>query len=411
MTDKSSLIDQLKINREINPDQTGSGHRLGLAGALLGGVLLILGAGGAWALVSAHSGIPVHAAIAAAVPDARAWPGGSLLDASGYVVARRQSTASSNVIAKVNSVLVEEGDHVKQGQVIAELDDTNFRASLAQAVAGVKQARAQLAAAKVASADAEPVYQRNVVQLKQKLISQSAFDAAKATYDATLGQTDVAQQNLTVAQAALAVAQSNEDYTTIRAPFAGVVTTKNAQPGDIVSYSFSGGGGIAQIVDMNSLEVQVDVSESFINRVHAGQPATIQLNAYPNWDIPAEVIAIIPTADQNKATVKVRVAFKTHDNRILPQMGARVSFQADAQATGSSTSPPSVAVPPDAVQAVGETGTVFVINGEVVSKRTVKLGGKTADGEIILSGLKPGVRLAVADLNKLTDGARVRVLQ
>ncbi|HEY6452724.1 MAG TPA: efflux RND transporter periplasmic adaptor subunit, partial [Steroidobacteraceae bacterium] len=193
----------------------------------------------------------------------------------------------------------------------------------------------------------------------------------------------------------------------------GVVTVKNAQPGEIVSPQFSGGGGIAKIVDMDSLEVDVDVSENFINRVHPQQAATITLNAYPDWRIPAEVIAVIPTADRSKATVKVRVAFKQKDARIVPEMGARVSFLEDAAQAGSGAAPaaPVVIVPASAVQANGESGTVFVISGDVVQRRAVRLGARDGDNQTVLSGLQPGALVAIGDFDKLTDGARIRLVQ
>ena len=253
----------------------------------------------------------------------------SLLDASGYVVALRQATVSGKSIYRVDAVLIEEGQHVQRGQIIARLDDSNVRAALEQSQAQVKQMQASLAAAQLAAADAQPIFERDRRQLAQGLISQDAFDQAKASNDAAHIAVMVAEQNLAVAKATVTVNQRFEDDTVIRAPFDGVVTVKTAQPGEIVSPQFQGGGGIAQIVDMNSLEVDVDVSENYINRVHAGQPATVRLDAYPNWNIPAQVIAIIPTADRSKATVKVRVGLLQKDARIVPEMGARVSFLGD----------------------------------------------------------------------------------
>jgi RND family efflux transporter MFP subunit len=217
-----------------------------------------------------------------------------------------------------------------------------------------------------------------------------------------------------VAKANVTVNQRFEDDTVIRSPFDGVVTVKNAQPGQIVSPQFSGGGGIAQIVDMDSLEVDVDVSENFISRVHAKQSATIMLNAYPDWRIPAEVIAIVPTADRSKATVEVRVGFKQKDPRILPEMGARVSFLAQdptpsAAASGATIS--AVLIPSDAVQVNGDSGTVFVVNGSVVQSRVVRLGAQTSTGQTVLSGLDAGATVAIGDFGKLHDGARVKITQ
>ena len=311
MDPKSALLEQLRIDRPPAAPARPSG---GTSGGAPGG-----GSGRSprWLI-----GLGIAIVVLAAAPGA-----GSLLDASGYVVAMRQATVSAKGIYKVNEVLVQEGDQVRQGQIIARLDDSNIRAQLLQSQAQVKQSEAALAAAQLAAADAQPSFMRDRAQLADELISQDAFDAAKASYDAAQSAVAVARQNLAVARASVLINQRYEDDTVIRAPFAGMVTVRNAQPGEIVSPQFSGGGGIAQIVDMNSLEVDVDVSENFISRVHPHQLATITLDAYPDWHIPAEVIAIIPTADRAKATVQVRVGFKQKDARILPQMGARVSFQ------------------------------------------------------------------------------------
>ena len=368
---------------------------------------------GVWIFAFGSAGLPVHAAIAKPVSASGATMAGSgsLLDASGYVVARRQASVSAKAIYKVVSVLVEEGQHVEEGQILAKLDDTNTNATVNQAKAIVKQAEANLASAQVAATDARPIFERSQRQLTAGLISSETFDTAKASYDAMQAAAVVSQQSLATAERALEVAQRYEDDTTIRAPFAGVVTSVSAQPGQLVSTQFASGGGIATVVDMESLEVQVDVSESFINRVRAGQPAVITLNAYPDWRIPAQVIAIIPTADQAKATVKVRVAFKEKDTRVLPQMGASVSFLTDGDQAGATaaTVARSVIVPPEAIQGSGESGTVFVINGNAVQRRVVKLGGRGAEGQTILSGLQSGDRVAVGDLDKLSDGAKVYI--
>jgi RND family efflux transporter MFP subunit len=246
--------------------------------------------------------------------------------------------------------------------------------------------------------------------MAESLISPETFDASKTSYDAAQSAALVAEQNLAVAKATLEINQRYEDDTVIKAPFDGVVTVKSAQPGEIVSPQFLGGGGIAKIVDMDSLEVDVDVSENFINRVHSKQPAVITLNAYPGWQIPAEVIAVIPTADRSKATVKVRIGFKQKDARIVPEMGARVSFL-DQSPQPRAGAAPGVLVPFEAVQISGDAGIVFVISGDVVERRAVRLGARTADGQTILAGLQPGSILALGDFHQLGDRSRVRIVQ
>ena len=307
-------------------------------------------------------------------------------------MALRQATVSAKAIYKVNEVLVQEGQPVKQGQVIARLDDTNARAALEQSKAQVQQLEAALAAAKLADEDARPTYLRNQSAAERRVDQPRDLRCLEVRLRRGAYRGLVAEGNLAVAKAAVEVNQRYEDDTIIKAPFDGVVTVKNAQPGEIVSPQFSGGGGIAKIVDMDSLEVDVDVSENFINRVHPKQPATITLNAYPDWQIPAEVIAVIPTADRSKATVKVRIGFKQKDARIVPEMGARVAFLEDAPRTGADTpaSTPSVIVPTEAVQASGDSSVVFVIRGNTVERRTVRLGARNADGQTILAGLQPG---------------------
>jgi RND family efflux transporter MFP subunit len=415
MDDKVALLDQLRIDRTASPPRRAPGSRRGWLLGISGGVALGAAAG-VWVFASTPGGIPVHTVLAKALATGVGGgtsTGGSLLDASGYVVALREATVSGKAIYKVNEVLVQEGQPVKQGQVIARLDDTNTSAALEQSKAQVKQLEAVLAAAKLAAADARPIFQRNQTQLAEGLISPQTFDVSKSSYDVAQSSVLTAAGNLAVAKASVDINQRYEDDTIIKAPFDGVVTVKNAQPGQIVSPQFSGGGGIAKIVDMDSLEVNVDVSENFITRVHSKQAATIMLNAYPDWQIPAEVIEVIPTADRAKATVKVRIGFKQKDSRIVPEMGARVAFLNDAplsRAAGSSLAP-GVLVPPEAVQANGDTGTVFVINGDLIERRTVRLGTRNANGQTILAGLKPGASVVIGDLSQLSDKSRVRIVQ
>ena len=262
----------------------------------------------------------------------------------------------------------------------------------------------------MAAADAQPIFERDQRQLAQGLISQDAFDATKASYDAAQSQVAVAEQNLTVAQAAVQVNQRFEDDTVIRAPYAGVITNKAAQVGEIVAPGGSSGSktGIATIVDMGTLEVDVDVSENYIDRVRAGGAATIVLDAYADWEIPASVIAIIPTADRSKGTVKVRVAIKAKDPRILPDMGARVTFATDASQPHAA--PKGVMVSRDAVKDNGRSGTVFVIKADNrLERREVPLGPRTQQAVTLMSGVAPGERLVSGDLGSLKDGLRVSV--
>jgi len=339
MDDKSRLLEQLRIDRsaEDSARPGGGGPPWAWIVAALATLAVLAGAGWLWMRHQPHAGaVPVAAgsevaadSAAGSQPAAGDGHPASTLDASGYVVARREATVSAKVTGRVVQVMIEEGQKVEAGQVVARLDDTNARAALDEARAQLEQARASLAAAQIAANDAGPIFQRNQKQRAAGVISAQDFDNDRATYNAVTADLDVKQRMVQVARAALEVAQRGEDDTIVRAPFSGVITVKAAQQGEIVSPMSTGGftrTGIGTIVDMDSLEIEVDVSENFINRVHVGQQAVAHLNAYPDWEIPCEVVAIIPTADRSKATVKVRVGFKQKDPRILPEMGVRVSF-------------------------------------------------------------------------------------
>jgi RND family efflux transporter MFP subunit len=411
MNDKSALLEQLRLNRGA-PEAENSRRALPW---IFAGIAALAALGcGAWFIFFKENGVPVRTVIVHEAARSGASGGASLLDASGYVVARRQATVSSKITGKVLEVLIEEGQRVAANQVLAKLDDSNSRARLQQADAQIAQAEASLQAAQTALNDAGPIYKREQQERAQALISAQTFDGEKATYNAAAAAFAVAQRSVALARASLAVAQREQDDTVVRAPFAGVVTVKAAQPGEMVSPISAGGGftrtGIGTVVDMDSLEVEVDVSENFITRVRAGQPVTIRLNAYPDWEIAGDVIAIIPTADRSKATVKVRVAFKRGDERILPEMGARVSFLDAARSDNTHPSGrPGVIVPTDAVQASGASGVVFVLRDDRVEARTVQLGAQSPQGQILLSGVDAGTLLAIAVSGKLSDGAKVRV--
>jgi RND family efflux transporter MFP subunit len=411
MNDKSALLEQLRLHRG---DPAAEQPRSALRWIALGAAALAALALGAWLFFGRAGGVPVRIAVAQESPGGSAGSAASLLDASGYVVARREATVSSKITGKVLEVMIEEGQRVAANEVLARLDDSNARARLQQAGAQIAQAEANLQAAQTALNDATPIYHRMEQERAQALISAQDFDGAKATYNAAAAAFAVAQRAVAVARSSLVVAQRDEDDTVVRAPFAGVVTVKAAQPGEMVSPISAGGGftrtGIGTVVDMDSLEVEVDVNENFITRVRPGQPVTIRLNAYPDWEIPGAVIAIIPTADRSKATVKVRVAFKRRDERILPEMGARVSFLQDA-GTQATPAPArrAVIIPAEAVEANGATGSVFVLHDGKVEERSVKLGAQSAQGQIVLSGIDPGAQLAIAVSGKLSDGAKVRI--
>jgi len=407
MEDKSALLNQLRIDRG---EPAAAGNR----GLWLGAAAAVVAAAAAavwwW---SRPGAIPVHVAAAQAVAGSGAAAAGSILDASGYVVARRQATVASKITAKMMELDIEEGDHVKAGQVIAKLDDTNIRAALNEAGAQLEFAKASLTETQVNLANAERDYARQKSLLQGHYVSQAAVDNAQTTVDALRAQLATQRSNVDVVARAMSVAERNLDDTIVRAPFSGVVTVKAAQPGEMVSPISAGGGftrtGIGTIVDMESLEIQVDVNENFINRVRAAQAATAKLNAYPDWEIPAHVIAVIPTADRSKGTVTVRIALDQKDARILPEMGVRVSFLADSSSGPGAAPAAGVSLPSNAVQGSGTTGAVFVVHGDTVERRAVRLGAAGGDTVTILSGLTAGERVAAGDFTQLKDGAKIRV--
>jgi RND family efflux transporter MFP subunit len=410
MDDKSALLNQLRIDRGSESEPSGS-IKIWVAAA----AVLLLVAGIAFWWWSRPGAVPVHVVTAQAIAGGGPAAAGSILDASGYVVARRQATVASKITAKMVELDIEEGDHVKAGQIIAKLDDTNIRAALNQASAQLDFAKAGLAETQVNLANAQRDYDRQKSLLQSHFVSQATVDNAQTTLDALRAQLATQRSNVDVVARGMSVAERNLDDTIVRAPFTGIVTVKAAQPGEMVSPVSAGGGftrtGIGTIVDMDSLEIQVDVNENFINRVRPDQHATAKLNAYPDWQIPAHVIAVIPTADRSKGTVTVRIALDQKDARILPEMGVRVSFLADQSEDHGSKSAGGVTLPSNAVQGSDITGAVFVVHGDKVERRAVRLGAGSGDSVTILSGLTAGERVAVGDFAQLKDGAKIRVEQ
>ena len=335
----------------------------------------------------------------------------SVLDATGYVIARRQATVSSKISGKLAEVLIEEGVHVEAGQVLARLDATDASAQLDLMQARLSAARAQLAQIQVRLEQAGRDLKRQEGLAPRKLTSDESLENARTQVEIQTALLAAQRSQVEVAEAELRIAQVDHDNTVIRAPFTGMVVAKAAQPGEIVSPMSAGGGftrtGIGTIVDMDSLEIEVDVNESFINRVQPGQPVQAILDAYPEWQIPASVIAIIPTADRSKATVKVRIAINQKDPRLLPEMGVRVSFLA---ATPSGAEPTAAVLVPASAIIERETGAaVLVLDGERVHERVITPGETRGERRLIEQGLAAGERVVRDPPPELIDGARVTV--
>jgi RND family efflux transporter MFP subunit len=403
--ERSDLLDQLRIDRSGDrpPRRRARFYAIAALAILVAGV-------GSW-LVWARTRPPVvQLAVArAAGPGAG---GGSVLDASGYVTARRQATVSAKITGKVTEVLIEEGMRVREGAVLARLDDTEARAQLALARAQLVAARSQLAEVRAQLVQAERDHARQQELYDRQLVSPQSLDAALAQRDTLRARLAATEEQVKVAQGSVSVAEVQLENTVIRAPFGGVVVTKSAQPGEMISPISAGGGftrtGIGTIVDMDSLEIQVDVNESYINRVTPAQPVEATLNAYPEWKIPGEVIAIIPTADRSKATVKVRIAIKEKDARIVPDMGVRVGFL-DPKPAGAAAPPaPGVLVPTEAVRNDEAGPAIFVYASGKVERRSVTLGPDASGQRRVLSGLREGERVVLAPPATLADGEAVK---
>jgi len=338
----------------------------------------------------------------------------AVLNASGYVVARRQATVSSKVTGKVAEVLIEEGMVVKQGQLLAQLDDTTTRPVYDLAQRQLESAQRKLEEVQVRLAEAQRTLKRNEGLLKDKLVSESQVDTAQSEVAATQARLDSLKSDVRVAEGQLRVRGQDLEDLRVLAPFDGVVVSKDAQPGEMVSPISAGGGftrtGIATIVDMDSREIEVDVNESFINRVKAAQQTEALLDAYPDWNIPSHVINIVPTADRQKATVRVRIGFDELDPRILPDMGVKVSFLEDSKTPAATASArPAVRVPSGAVVKDGDTSYVWRVQSGQVERVAVRTGGER-DGQVeLLSGINPGEVVVAAPVEGLKEGARVKV--
>lgn len=332
----------------------------------------------------------------------------TLLNASGYVTARREATVSSKVTGKVIEVLVEEGKRVESGQVLARLDATNVEASLRLAQAQLNASRKTLDETQANKDQAEREFQRQTRLAAEKIASQSDLDRADADFKALAARLERQRADVGVAEQEVALWEQQRDDTVIRAPFGGIVTSKNAQPGEMISPISAGGGftrtGICTIVDMSSLEIEVDVNESYINRVAAGQPVQAVLDAYPDWRIPCKVIAIIPTADRQKATVKVRVGFDALDPRILPDMGVKVAFQGkdEPQAAGR-----IVTVPKAALRQQDGRDVVWVVRDHRAERRAVTLGPANGPEATVSAGLSSGERVVIEGAENLAEGSVV----
>ena len=380
MSDREDLLNNLKIDRSAPPSSDGlQSNKLYLFG------ISILIVGFFWWLFLSDDElkeVTTFTVKSLEMSDASAT---SILDASGYVVARRRATVSSKMTGKVMKVFIEEGMYVEEGQILAQLDDSTMKADL-------NYSQSQLN-------EAIRIFNRTKELAKDELASQASLDAARASVEGLEALNAVRKQ----------VVQDMK----ILAPFSGVVVYKAAQPGEMISPVSAGGGftntGICTIVDMDSLEVEVDVNEAFINRVKPGQPVITNLNAYPKWDIPSEVIAIIPTADRNKATVKVRIALLERDERVLPDMGSRVSFLRKVENKSPEIVKEGVMIPLAAVAIKDDQSVVQALDGSKIRFTKVEVVEETSNYARVIDGLKSGMTVVAIFDDELEDNQQVTV--
>ncbi len=396
----------LRIDRA--PEGRGrAGRWIGLAA-----LLAILASGGyyGWRWFAADRPVEVEVA---AVTERAAGVRANVLTGNGYVTARRRATVSSKITGKVVEVNVEEGMAVKEGQVLARLDDSSPKAALALAQAQAEATRHAVSENDVRLAEARITLGRFTQLLKDGVVGQAEVDTAKAQADSLVARIAALREQVFVAERQIDLARTELDNTVIRAPFSGVAISKDAQAGEMVSPISAGGGftrtGICTIVDMRSIEVEVDVNENYINRVRPAQDVMVVLNAYPDWQIPARVITTVPTADRQKATVLVRIGFTKLDPRILPDMGVKVNFLRAAGDESLPAARPVALVPKAAVKTDNGQSIVFVVTGDTVERRTVTTGGTDGDRIEILSGLTSADRVVVSPPATLVAGNRVRI--
>lgn len=402
---QASKLEQLKIERE--PDKPARSMR----GPVIAIILIAIIAATLWWFFKPESAIEVKTAVAREITNKAA---STVLNASGYVTARRQATVSSKFTGKVVEVLIEEGMAVAEGEVLARLDDANIRTSFELAEAQLKSTKSSLKETEALLKEAQAIFERTKSLVDRQLASEAEMDRALAGKASLAAQLNRKNDDVEVAERQVDVYRQQLDDTIIRAPFAGVIVAKNAQPGEMISPISAGGGftrtGIGTLVDMSSLEIEIDVNETYINRVEAGQQVVAMLDAYPDWSIPCHVIAIIPTADRQRATVEVRVGFEELDPRILPDMGVKVAFQDGEQ---SNTSRVGVVIPATAIREAGseagsEKAYVFLVVDSMVERRAIATAGERGKDILVTAGLSGGDKVVINAPAALVNGAKVK---
>jgi RND family efflux transporter MFP subunit len=400
-------LGSLRIER--SSANSGGGNRTGLYVGIA--IVLVLVAAGTWFFMRPK---PTEVSTVVAEADSSGPSlGTSVLNASGYVVARRMATVSSKVTGKVLEIYVEEGMEVKKDQVLARLDPENSSTMLTMAERELEASKRNLTEIEVRLADARRNLERNEALVKQQLVSQTALDTSRAEANALAARLAASQAQVKVSESSLAMRRIDYNDLNVRAPFNGVVISKDAQPGEMISPMSAGGGftrtGIATIVDMESREVEVDVNEAYINRVKSNQRVEATLDAYPDAPLAAHVINIVPTADRTKATVRVRIGFEKLEPQILPDMGIKVRFLDDQPVQPVASTGPRIRIPAVAVQKVDGDSYVWVVSEERVERRAVTLGPESEGTVEIRAGVNSGDELVSPVVQGLVDGGKVKL--
>jgi RND family efflux transporter MFP subunit len=385
-----------------------TGKLLSYASAVLGAVVIIAGLAYAF-----RNQTPTVEVVTAQKPEI----GGrsAILNASGYVTPRRRATIAAKITGRVTGVFFDEGTHVHQGQLLATLDDSDTKRALDSAKADRDASQAAITDFQVQLRLAEIELRRAEALRNAGVQSQEQLDTSSAAADSLRAKIALAKQQVQSSEMRIREAQQAVDNCVINAPYDGIVVSKDAQVGEMVSPISAGGGftrtGIATIVDMNSNEIEVDVNESYIARVKDRQKVTAILDAYPNWEIPSHVRTVIPTADRQKATVKVRISFDKLDPRILPDMGIKVTFLSDEPVKKADASSPVVAalLPNEALHDDGGKKIVFLLKNEKLERRAVAVGNIQGAQTEILSGIVAGDAVVVKGPANMQDGQAVQI--
>ena len=385
-----------------------TGKLLSYASAVLGAIVIIAGLAYAF-----RNQTPAVEVVNAQKPEA----GGrsAILNASGYVTPRRRATIAAKITGRVTGVFFDEGTHVHQGQLLATLDDSDTKRALDSAKADRDASQAAIADYQVQLKFAQIQLRRADQLQKAGVQSQEQLDTVSTNADSLKAKIELAKQQVQSSEARIREAQQAVDNCVINAPYDGIVVSKDAQVGEMVSPISAGGGftrtGIATIVDMNSNEIEVDVNESYIARVKDRQKVTAILDAYPNWEIPSHVRTVIPTADRQKATVKVRISFDKLDPRILPDMGIKVTFLSDEPVKKVDAAAPVVValLPADALHDESGKKVVFLVKNDRLERRAVSVGSTEGSQTEILSGIVAGDAVVVRGPANMQDGQAVQI--